>query len=90
LSEYTGLLENQGFRVTYATHYNRETELKDTQQGIKDWVHMFCGAFFEGVDAAAKSAILEEVQEILRPTQFRQQKWYADYKRLRVVAIKEN
>jgi trans-aconitate 2-methyltransferase len=64
--------------------------LKDTQQGIKDWVHMFGGAFLEGVDAAAKDAILEEVQETLRSTQFRQQKWYADYKRLRVVAIKEN
>jgi trans-aconitate 2-methyltransferase len=90
LSEYTGLLEKQGFRVTYATHFNRETELKDTQQGIKDWVQMFGGAYLEGVDAAANDAILEEVQETLRSTQFRQQKWYADYKRLRVVAIKEN
>lgn len=90
LSEYTGLLENQGFRVTYAAHYNRETELKDTQEGIKDWVQMFGGAFLEGVDAKAKDTILEEVQETLRHTQFRQQKWYADYKRLRVVAIKEN
>lgn len=90
LSEYTGLLEKQGFRVTYATHYSRETELKDTQQGIKDWVHMFAGAFLEGIDANAKDAILEEVQETLRQTQFRNQKWYADYKRLRVVAIKEN
>ena len=90
LSEYTGLLEKQGFRVTYATHYNRETELKDTQQGIKDWVHMFCGAFFEGVEAATKDVILDEVQETLRHTHFRNQKWYADYKRLRVVAIKEN
>lgn len=90
VSEYTSLLEKQGFRVTYAAHYNRETELKDTQQGIKDWVHMFGGAFLEGVEAAAKDNILEEVQETLRQTQFRNQKWYADYKRLRVVAIKEN
>jgi trans-aconitate 2-methyltransferase len=90
LSEYTSLLEKQGFRVTYATHYNRETELKDTQNGIKDWVHMFCGALLEGVDEETKEKILENAQESLRSTQFRQQKWYADYKRLRVVAIKEN
>lgn len=90
VSEYTGLLERQGFRVTYAAHYNRETELKDTQQGIKDWVNMFGGAFLEGIDAGAKDAILEEVQGTLRQTQFRNQRWYADYKRLRVVAIKEN
>lgn len=90
LSEYTGLLEKQGFRVTYAAHYNRETELKDTQQGIKDWVHMFGGAFLEGIDRDKTDAILEEVQETLRHTQYRNNKWYADYKRLRVVAIKEN
>jgi trans-aconitate 2-methyltransferase len=90
LSEYTGLLEQQGFRVTYAAHYNRETELKDTQQGIKDWVQMFGGAFLEGIDPTAKDAILEEVQETLRQSQFKNQKWFADYKRLRVVAIKEN
>jgi len=90
LSEYTSLLEKQGFRVTYATHYNRETELKDTENGIRDWVHMFCGALLEGVDEQAKENILENVQETLRQTQFRNQKWYADYKRLRVVAIKEN
>lgn len=90
LSEYTGLLEKQGFRVTYAAHYNRETELKDAQDGIKDWVHMFCGALLEGVAEDAKEKILENAQETLRQTQFRNQKWYADYKRLRVVAIKEN
>jgi trans-aconitate methyltransferase len=90
LSEYTSLLEKQGFRVTYATHYNRETELKDTQDGIKDWVNMFCGALLEDVDEQAKEKILENVQETLRLHQFRNQRWYADYKRLRVVAIKEN
>jgi trans-aconitate 2-methyltransferase len=90
LSEYTSLLEKQGFRVTYAAHYNRETELKDTQQGIKDWINMFGSAFLQGIDTAAKDTILDDVEETLRQTQFRNQKWYADYKRLRVVAIKEN
>jgi trans-aconitate 2-methyltransferase len=64
--------------------------LKDTQDGIKDWVHMFCGALLEGIEEETKEKILENAQESLRSTQFRQQKWYADYKRLRVVAIKEN
>jgi trans-aconitate 2-methyltransferase len=51
---------------------------------------MFCGALLEGVDEEAKEKILDNAQETLRVTQFRNQKWYADYKRLRVVAIKEN
>jgi trans-aconitate 2-methyltransferase len=90
LSEYTGLLEKQGFRVTHAAHYNRETELKDTEHGIKDWLNMFCSKFFEGIDNDNRGAILEEVQETLRQTHYKNNKWYADYKRLRVVAIKEN
>jgi len=64
--------------------------LKDAQDGIRDWVQMFCGALLEGVGEEAKEKILENTQETLRLTQFRNQKWYADYKRLRVVAIKEN
>jgi trans-aconitate 2-methyltransferase len=51
---------------------------------------MFCGALLEGVAEEAKEKILENAQETLRQSQFRNQKWYADYKRLRVVAIKEN
>src|SRR5262249_10394462 len=80
LSEYTSLLEKQGFRVTYAAHYNRETELKDTEQGIKDWVYMFGSAFLEGIDATQTATILDDVQETLRQTQYRNNKWFADYK----------
>jgi trans-aconitate methyltransferase len=74
LSEYTSLLENKGFRVTYASHYDRETELKDNDNGIKDWLKMFSNSFFK---------------ESLRPTNFINNKWVADYKRLRIVAIKQ-
>jgi len=88
LSEYTSLLEKRGFRVTYAAHFNRETELKDNNNGIKDWIKMFGSAFLQGIDDVVVNEILDEVQDTLKPTHFRNGKWYADYKRLRVVAIK--
>jgi trans-aconitate methyltransferase len=88
VSEYTTLLEKRGFSVTYAVHFDRETELKDTANGIKDWVKMFGSAFLRGIDEVVVNEILDEVQEVLKPTHFRNGKWYADYKRLRVVAIK--
>jgi trans-aconitate methyltransferase len=88
LSEYTSLLEKRGFRVTYAAHFNRETELKDTANGIKEWIKMFGNSFFQNIDETIVNDILNEVQEELKPTHFRNEKWYADYKRLRVVAIK--
>ena len=88
LSEYTGLLEKRGFRVTFAAHFNRETELKNTEHGIKDWIKMFGTTYLEGIGAAVLDTILGEVEDKLRVTHFRDGKWYADYKRLRVVAIK--
>jgi trans-aconitate methyltransferase len=88
LSEYTSLLEKRGFRVTYAAHFNRETKLNDTENGIKDWVKMFGSTFLKGIDETVVDTILTEVQDALKPTQYRNGEWYADYKRLRVIAIK--
>lgn len=90
LGEYATLLENSGFRVKYATHYDRETELKDNTRGIKDWLGMFGGSFFQGIPGAEKNEMLEEIQEMLRPTQFRNGRWWADYKRLRIAAVKQS
>jgi len=89
LSEYTSRLEAKGFRVTYASHYDRETELKDTANGIKDWIKMFGSSFLKNIDEASADKMLTEIQGSLRPTNFREGKWFADYKRLRIVAIKQ-
>jgi trans-aconitate 2-methyltransferase len=88
IGEYAGLLEKRGFKVTYAAHFNRETELKDPENGIKDWIKMFRGQLLTGIEEATLNIILDEAQEALRPKHFRDGKWFADYKRLRIVAIK--
>lgn len=88
LSEYTGLLEKRGFRVTYAAHFNRETELKNTEHGIKDWIKMFGATYLQDIGTVTLDNILSEVENKLRLTHFRDGKWFADYKRLRVVAVK--
>jgi trans-aconitate methyltransferase len=90
LSEYTGLLENRGFRVSYAAHFNRETALKNTEHGISDWIKMFGTAWLQDIPAPQLGSILNEVENILRPSYFREGKWYADYKRLRVIAVKDS
>ncbi len=89
LSEYSSLLEAKGFRVTSAYHYDRDTKLDDNANGIKDWLRMFGAGFFNTVDPGIVNDILNEVQDILRPVLFRNGSWYADYKRLRIIAIKQ-
>jgi ubiquinone/menaquinone biosynthesis C-methylase UbiE len=89
IGEYTTLLEKYGFRVTLAQHYDRPTELVDSESGIKDWLEMFGNAFFKDVPQSVNEEIKEEVQEMIKDTCFSNGKWYADYKRIRVIAIKE-
>ncbi len=88
VGEYTSKLEQQNFRVIYAEHYDRPTELKG-ENGIKDWFKMFGSRFFEGISELEQDEILEEVQNNLKDVLLKDGIWFADYKRLRVIAIKE-
>lgn len=87
LSEYTSLLEKQGFRVTSAIHFDRPTELTG-EDGMKNWINMFGSFFFKHVSAAEAEKITAEAVELLRPTNYENGKWYGDYVRLRVKAEK--
>lgn len=87
IGEYATLLESQGFGVAYAVLFDRETELK-SKDGIKDWIKMFGKDFFEGLDNTTLDSVLTEIQTSLFATRFYNNKWYADYKRLRIVATK--
>ena len=49
---------------------------------------MFGSSFLAGIDETVVRQILNEVQEALKPSHFRNGEWYADYKRLRVIAFK--
>jgi trans-aconitate methyltransferase len=88
LSEYSSLLEKRGFRVRFAAHFDRPTELQDTENGIKDFVKMFGNAFFSDIPESEIEPILDEIQEAVRPTNYRNHIWYGNYKRLRIEAIK--
>jgi trans-aconitate methyltransferase len=89
LGEYAGKLEKQGFRVTYALHFDRKTLLQDSRQGVTKWLNMFGSMFFEGIDEAEKQQILNEITDLLEPYYNENGQWYADYKRLRFIAVKE-
>jgi trans-aconitate methyltransferase len=88
LSEYTTLLEKKGFRVRFAAHFDRPTELQDTENGVKEWVKMFCNAFFSNIPDSEVDTILGEIQEAVKPTNYRNGSWYGNYKRLRIAAVK--
>lgn len=90
LAEYATLLEAQNFTVRFAAYFDRKTELSDNESGIKDWIKMFGEQFLEGIKEGDIDDILTASQEKIRPTNYEDEKWFADYKRLRIVAYKES
>jgi trans-aconitate methyltransferase len=88
VGEYSSLLKKKGFRVIYAAHFDRDTFLnkKDT---IEDWLEMFAKNFFDGINPVEKRNLIKLISDRLIPTNIKDGKWFIDYKRLRIVAIKE-
>jgi trans-aconitate methyltransferase len=90
VGEYTSLLEEYDFRVNQVLYFDRETELADPENGIVEWLQMFGSHFLEQIPEEDRLPVLQEAQEALRATNFRNGKWYSRYVRLRVKAEKIN
>jgi len=89
LGEYAKRLEDHGFKVIYAVHYDRKTRLEDGEAGITKWLAMFGGPYLKGIPDNEKETIFREVTNLLEPQYNENGQWYADYKRLRFIAVKE-
>jgi trans-aconitate methyltransferase len=89
VAEYAGLLECAGLEVTFAVLFDRPTPLEG-EAGMRHWVEMFGGHFLGRVPPARRDEFLRRVEELVRPVLYRDGGWFADYRRLRVVARRED
>lgn len=86
LGEHAALLESIGFTVTYATWFERPTPLEGNEAGLRDWLMVFTDHFMKQVSADRRAAIIQAVEDELRPELFHDGIWHADYRRLRIAA----
>jgi trans-aconitate methyltransferase len=87
VGEYAALLEADGLEVRYAALFDRPTQLEG-EGGLRDWVAMFARGALESIPADRREAFLRAVEEAARPALEREGVWVADYRRLRVVAVR--
>ena len=88
VGEYASLVEASGFRVEYASLFDRPTELAG-ENGMRDWIAMFVKVPFEIVkEEKQKTAIVDDAVRMLRDELFVGGKWFADYVRLRMKATR--
>jgi trans-aconitate methyltransferase len=89
IGEYATLLEDQGFRVTFATHFDRPTKLDEAEKGLRNWLFTFTDNVIEDLPESKREAVIAQVERALRPKLFRDGSWLADYRRIRITASKE-
>jgi trans-aconitate 2-methyltransferase len=88
VSEYATLAEKNALEVRFATLFDRPTELADGAAGLRNWIVMFGGEYLMKAGATHREAFLDRVEELLRPKLFHDGRWVADYRRLRIAAVK--
>lgn len=88
IGEYASKLESHGFETRYATLFDRPTELNSGTDGLANWLGMFGDSLLSAIPDCEQSTVVAAVEDRLRENQFRDEKWTADYRRLRFVARK--
>ena len=88
IGTYAGMLERHGFETRSAVLFDRPTLLDGGADGLALWLEMFGDSFFAGISSPERKRIVAAIEDRLRPALFRDGAWYADYVRLRVLALK--
>ena len=86
--EHAMMLEKIGFTVSNIIQFDRPTELVG-EDGMKNWIVQFGQSFFRNISNEKANEIIDKAVSILKETNYENGKWYADYIRLRVKAIKK-
>lgn len=86
--EHVNRLEAGGFTVRHLDYFDRPTPLDQCPDGAADWVAMFGSWLLDQVPAGERAAVLARVNELAEPVLRPDGHWFADYVRLRFVAVR--
>jgi len=88
VAEYSTILESRSLEVRQAWLFDRPTKLEDGENGLRNWLTMFGEKTFGAMPDDVRSQWIERTQQRARTSLFRDGSWYADYRRLRVIAVR--
>lgn len=88
LGEYAAKLESHGFETRYGKLFDRPTELDNGADGLAEWIELFGDSLLSAVPEEEQSGVISAVENRLREELFQDGTWVADYRRLRVLALK--
>lgn len=88
VGEYAALLESRGLEVRLATLFDRPTLLEGGEKGLANWIAMFGGFATDTLAPDERDEFVRRVEMLARPALFHEGVWRADYRRLRILAVK--
>jgi trans-aconitate methyltransferase len=88
IAQHATLLERHGLETISAVLFDRPTLLDGGKAGLSLWLEMFGDSFFANIPPETRRQIVADIEQRLHPALFRDGSWYADYRRLRIVAIR--
>lgn len=89
IAEYAPMLESRRLEVTFAVLFDRPTPLEGGEQGLRNWLEMF-GMFASHVlSPAQREELMQRIEDLARPALFHNGEWTVDYRRLRMIAVKQ-
>jgi trans-aconitate 2-methyltransferase len=89
IGEYAHMLEARGLTVTFAVLFDRPTPLEGGENGLRDWLEMF-GTFANDIlRPGQRNELMSRIETLARPALYRDGVWTVDYRRLRMIAVKQ-
>jgi SAM-dependent methyltransferase len=88
VGEYAPLLERHGIEVTFAALFDRPTPLEEGEGGLETWFRMFGSRLMEPLPEGRREEFLRLVAGYAAPHLWRDGRWKADYRRLRIAGRK--
>ncbi len=89
IGEYAALLEAHRLQTVQAILFDRPTSLEDGEAGLRNWLATFANGLLKIIPADRHPQLVKRIEDRLRPMMYRDGVWQIDYKRIRVVAVKE-
>jgi len=87
LHQFAASLEAGGLRPIFLQLFDRPTPLVGTD-GARNWLRQFRAGYLDALPLEAQEAVLERAESLAKPHLWRDGGWFADYVRLRFVALK--
>ena len=85
---YKQLLEESGFCIESIITYDLDTQLKEGELGLRNWISQIFNAEMEWFDASEKEEVLKEIESSLGPFHWDGSNWHLANRRIKVIARK--